>query len=137
MKTSPIFFFIFLCTLLLFSSNIEGQSINKTWLSSQNICLEFDSITCRLNVGNYYDSYKVGKQRFEYKVIDNKLKVIWYINQTIFGYQKETSWFKIYELSENKLILVFDGDPKRSGLVELFGGVSTEFSQSGKSCIDF
>jgi len=88
---------------------------------------------------NYYDLLQSWKSKHSKQgVIDNKLKVyIGIINQgQIFGYQEETSCFKIYELSENKsLISIFLMVEilKEVDFVELLGEYQLSLVKVGKS----
>lgn len=115
-------------------SNSIAQSVNKSWLSVQNVCLEFDSLTNRLNIGNFYDNYKEGNQRFEYKIKKQNLIILWYHNQTMLGYVKEKATLNILTFNDNQLTLSFKKEKSRGALIELFGDSIVKFRKINLSC---
>ena len=127
---------IILLSFFLTSLSSKGQSINHIWLSEDSLNrLEFDSVSKTVSIACMYDNeyYKKIGFRFNYRIVDNKLKIIWYNNQTLLGNQKETFWLTIDELTNESLSLTFL-PMKENHLVEIFGGYSVKFKKSDISC---
>ncbi len=129
----PFVLLFFLCISL----NSIAQSNNQSWLSNQNVCLEFDSLTNRLNIGDFYDNYRVGKQRFDYDIENQKLIILWYHNQTMFGYETEKAILNILKFNDEQLNLSFRKDKSRGALIELFGDSIVEFRKINQSCSEY
>lgn len=100
-QTSTIILF---SLFLLFNNNLKSQSLSKSWYCSKsNLCFYIDSTAkcIRINENNGIDDCS----RSRYKREGNILVVIMYHNQTIFGWQKSKTEFRIDKLTNDSLHL--------------------------------
>ena len=140
-RLTTVILFIIIC-----SSKASGQSIYGIWTSdTTKSCIEFDSLTGRMNIGDFYDDYnKVEpslqyKQKFVFKIKNDKLKIVWTHGQNSFGtWIPKTYWLWIEKFTQDELWLSFL--PKNDGsLYELFGGarVLLRRNESCKNCREY
>jgi hypothetical protein len=137
MKLVLMMFFILINS---FPDKLFAQSIHQNWISPETkSCIEFDSITGRLNIKDYYDNYKKRKQRFEYKIKGKQLKVNWYHDEKFYGFKKETIWLTINKLQNKELSLTIipSRQERKSGFIDLLGDSTVNFKQTEIGCTTF
>ncbi len=89
---------------LLTVNTIKSQSIAKTWFCAKsNLCFYIDSTAKCLSINE--NNGIEDCSRSKYKRNGNVLVVIIYNNQTIFGWQKSKTKFRIDKLTNDSLHL--------------------------------
>lgn len=84
-------FFLFLINV------VKGQTLCKSWYSvDANVCFTIDS-TFSAKI-NELDKIKI-------KIKGDKFKLLWYNNETFFGWQKDVYHFNIEKLTNDTLII--------------------------------
>lgn len=75
---------------------IMAQDTEKHWYSEEsNICMSIKKDSAQIN----------NIERLVIKEKGDKLKVIWYNNQTLLGWQKEVYYYQILSTSQDSLII--------------------------------
>ena len=102
MKSKSII--IVISFFLLFIHSLKSQSLSKIWYCSKsNLCFGIDSTSkcIRINENNGIDD--CSRSRYERK--GDMLIVKMYNNQTVFGWQKDKTEFRIDKLTNDSLYL--------------------------------
>lgn len=129
---------ILLILFFLFTTNLFSQSISGNWCSEfKNSCIEFDSMTYRMNIGGWYDNYRTGRAKIVYSTRDSILKLIYFYNCNFIYCRRNKYSLKINKLTKNELSLSFLDSKRRNVLIESFGGKNVEFINCPTTCDDY
>jgi len=93
-----------LSSLLLFVNIVSSQALSKIWYCSANkMCLTIDSTAKCSRINENYGIEDCSRSRYKRKA--NILIDIMYNNQTILGWQKDKTVFRIDKLTNDSLHL--------------------------------
>lgn len=95
---------ILILFFLLIINNVKSQSLTKTWYCTRsNTCFDLDSTSTCIRINEIYGYDECSRSR--YKVKGNMLTIIMYNNQTVLGWQKDKTEFRIDKLTNDSLHL--------------------------------
>ena len=113
-------------SICLMSLVVKGQSLEKSWY-----CAESKHLCVTLNAQGYSTIDEL--ERIKFKRKGNQLKIMWYNNQTFFGWKKETYLFTIEKLTDD--ILVLSQDVEKNQFEHIPGNTIT-FVSIPEGCSD-
>jgi hypothetical protein len=113
-----------------------AQSIHGPWVSTDGLCIEFDSLSnlVLLAPDDYYGDWRRGRQRFQYKSKNGRLTIKHFHHRALLWMEPTTSKFTIDRLTEDELVLTMIED--RGGTVaELMGTPTVVFKRLNIGCL--
>jgi len=121
-------------TFLIISYKMKAQSLYKPWFSYENnICFTIDSSSNSIKINDFYDEKIYKKKRIKYKYQNEKLKIIWYSSQNLFGWKKDRYFLNVDKLTNDSLILTLLPN-KYNSLDEIFQERTVKFIAIPNGC---